>query len=615
MLTPEQPGPAISKVQADPLLEGSENILIVDDFPDIVQLLKEFLKDHGLAVLTAGSVAEMHRNLENDHVALTILDIGLPDGNGIELLPELTSRYPDMAIIMLTAVTDLHTALDCMRQGADDYMTKPVQFPELYATVRKVLEKRRLMINNRLYQRQIEQASFRIRLLHELTMKMNTVYLSMVELDEILRAILVGITAEQGLGFNRAFLALFDKTGAYLEGKLAIGPGCRDEAGRIWQEIKEKDLSINELIANIKGDCFTRDAEVNLIIRSLKVNAEEEDHILIRATSSRKSMHVVNGHCEFPVSAELIKLLREDTFVIVPLYSPGRSLGVIIADHFVTRDPISQDLINALESFASQASLAIEHCNLYMAMEHKIKELEAVSHELEKNKDLLVEAERYSALGHMSAQLVHNIRNPITSIGGTARLLTRKTDDPEWLKFLNMMTVEAEKIEETLQDLFSFVEQKTPNRENIPLYPLIRKSVILFYNIMLKQNIEHQLILPEPDPTIYGDQHQIRQLLVHLIRNAVEAMPDGGKLTVAVKYDDHQIDILIQDSGTGLADQILNRATDPFFTTKTFGTGMGLTLVKRIARDHNGTLQLRNRKEGGTEVTVSFLRHENPSSS
>ncbi|MDW7771574.1 MAG: response regulator [Desulfobulbaceae bacterium] len=610
MLPPEYPGPAISDKQADQLLESNEKILIVDDFPDIVDLLKEFLEEQGLPICTAGSAAEMQRNLQNHNIALIILDIGLPDANGISLLPELTARYPEMAIIMLTAVTDLRTALDCMRQGADDYMTKPVQFPELYAMVRRVLEKRRLKINNRLYQRQIEQANFRIRLLHELTIKMNSVYLSMVELDEILRAILVGITAQEGLSFNRAFLALFDPKGVYLEGTLAIGPGCRDEAGRIWREMKEKDLSINALIANIKGDCFTRDAEVNQIIRALKVSAADSEHILIRSTTSRKSMHVINGQSEFPVSSDLIRLLREDTFVIVPLYSPGRSLGVIIADHFVTREPITRDLINALESFASQASLAIEHCNLYMAMENKIKELEAVSHELEKNKDLLVEAERYSALGHMSAQLVHNIRNPITSIGGTARLLSRKTDDPEWLKFLNMMTVEAEKIEETLQDLFSFVDQKTPTREKTPLYTLIRKSMILFYNVMQKQNIEYQLLLPEPDPYISADQHQIRQLLVHLIRNAVEAMPEGGTLTVAVNYDNHQINIIIQDTGIGLADHILNRATDPFFTTKTFGTGMGLTLVKRIARDHNGTLQLRNRKEGGTEVTVSFLRHE-----
>ena len=605
---PKQPAPFIPLVPQEDLLQNDEVILIVDDYPDIVKLLQEFLQDQGLPTITAGSAHELHQALQDNNVALTVLDIGLPDGSGIDLLPELKKHFPDMSVIMLTAVTDLHTALECLREGADDYMTKPVQFTDFFSTVRKVLEKRRLAINNRLYQRQIEQANFRINLLHQLTIKMNSAYLSMVELDEILQAILIGITAEEGLGFNRAFLALFNENGDILEGKLAIGPGCRDEAGRIWHDMHKENLRISKLIDQIKDNSPGSDSEVNATIRSLRIDANDADHLLIRAVKKRQSIHVIDGKCDFPVSSDLIELLQEDTFVVVPLYSPGRSLGVIIADHFVTREPISESLISALESFASQASLAIEHCHLYMDMETKIRELETMAHELEKNKDLLVEAERFSALGHMAAQLVHNIRNPITSIGGTARLLARKNDDPEQLKFLNMMTSEAAKIEETLQDLFSFVDPEVPTRDQTPLYPLIRKSLALFYNTLQKKNIDYQLNLPEPDPTLKVDQHQFRQILVHLIRNAVEAMPEGGILTVDVTYDEQLVTISIQDTGVGIPERIMNQATDPFFTTKTFGTGMGLTLVKRLAKDHGATLKLRNRDQGGTEALLRFPR-------
>lgn len=596
----------------DKLLEPGEQLLIVDDYPDIVLLLKEFLEDQGLPTITASSVAELHNVLQHNTIALTVLDIGLPDGSGIDLLPFLHKDYPDMSIIMLTAVTDLQTALECMRQGADDFLSKPVQFTEFYATVCKVLEKRRLTINNRRYQRQIEQANFRINLLHELTMKMNSAYLSMVELDEILQTILVGITAEDGLQFNRAFLALFDTEGENLEGRMAIGPSSRDDAGRIWGEIQEKDLGISQIIDNIKANSFTQDTEVNFIARSLKVNANDTEHLLIRAAKERKSMLVIDGQCEYAASPELIELLREDTFVVVPLYSLGRSLGVIIADHFVTRQPITPDLISALESFASQASLAIEHCNLYMNMEKKIEELEHLTRELEKNKDLLVEAERYAALGHMATQLVHNIRNPITTIGGTARLLARKTSEPEWLKFLNMMTSEATKIEEILQDLFTFVDKKMHTRQQTPLYPLLRNSTILFLNIMEKQNIKHQLLLPEPDPTIKVDAHLFKQMIVHLIRNSIDAMPDGGSLIINTAYDDQRITLTISDTGPGISDMLIDRASEPFFTTKAFGTGMGLTLVKRIANEHGGTFKLSNRQEGGTEAILEFPRNEEP---
>jgi len=233
-----------------------------------------------------------------------------------------------------------------------------------------------------------------------------------------------------------------------------------------------------------------------------------------------------------------------------------------------------------------------------------------MARELEKNKDLLVEAERFAALGHMAAQLVHNIRNPVTTIGGTARLLARKTDDPEWRKFLNMMTSEATKIEEILQDLFTFVDKDIHVRKQTPLYPLLNNCMILFHSMMEKQHIEHTLSMPDPDPTINADAHLFKQMIVHLIRNSLDAMPNGGSLKIEVTYDDQKITIRIRDTGPGISDFIMNKASEPFFTTKAFGTGMGLTLVRRIANDHAGTFTLTNRPDGGTEATLEFPRHE-----
>ncbi|WP_456388641.1 response regulator [Desulfolithobacter sp.] len=605
---PLHPECSPSSLPGEQLLEERETIVIVDDCPELVRLVADFLNEHGFPVLSADSAAGLREHLEKRPVALVLLDIGLPDGDGRELLPELKDRFPDTSIIMLTAVTDLQTALACLRLGADDYLTKPLQFTDFLQTLCRVLEKRRLTINNRRYQQQLEQVRFRIGLLHELTMKMNSAYLSMTELDEILLAILVGITAREGLGFNRAFLAFFDDEGEVLEGRLAIGPGRREDAGNIWREMRERELGFQEIIEKIKAHCFTGDSEVNRIVQAMRVESWQEDHILIRAVRERRSICVKDGQSDCPVDPGLIGLLQEESFVVVPLYSPSRALGVLIADHFVTREPITEDLIRALESFASQASLAIEHCRLHTNMERKIRELEAMTRELEKNRDMLVEAERYSALGHMAAQLAHNIRNPITSIGGTARLLARKTSDPEWLKFLNMMTREATRIEKTLIDLFSFVEQTKPVRRSVSLYQLIQKSLVLCYSALQRCNIDHELILPEPEPVLDIDPDQIGQVMVHLIRNAVEAMGGGGRLTIEVQRRGGEIAIIVRDTGSGITNFNLERATAPFFTTKTYGTGMGLTLVKRIVKDHGGRLEIQSGRgeNGGTEVKVSL---------
>ncbi len=594
-------------MQPIPLIHPDEVIVVVDDSQDIFILFQDFLSRQGFTVLHATTAAEFFHLLQTRNVALALLDIGLPDRNGTEILPDLALHYPELAIIMITGTADLQTALSCLRLGADDYLTKPMHLADLHHAINATLEKRRLVIDNRAYQQRLEATSVRTQFLHQLNLKMNSAYLSSVELDDVLQAILVGITAGEGLQFNRAFLALFNEDHQTLQGRLAIGPSSREEAGRVWEEIKIKNLHLNDIIQNFKNSQQDTNQGVNWIIRELSIPATAIDHTLIRACTERKSVFVEHGKAQnYPVTAQLLELLQGDTFIIVPLFSPSQSLGVLIADNYITQRPISAGDITDLEIFASQASLAIEHSYLYSSILHKMQELETVTQELEKNKDLLVDAERYAALGHMSAQLVHAIRNPITSIGGTARLLTRKVTDPDILRFLNIMAQDAAKIESTLEDLFNFVTESETQKSSQPLYPLIRKSVMLLYGTMKKQGITYQLNLNEPGPSLCIDGQKIRQMLLHLFRNAIEAMPNGGLLSVNVKQDSEKIAIIITDSGIGIINGNIAKVTDPFFTTKIYGTGMGLTLVKKIVAEHQGAFSLQPGPICGTIATVTL---------
>ena len=593
-------------------LDPGESVVIVDDSNEIVLIFESLLTSEGFTVFTASNAAELYQILQREQVALVLLDIGLPDCDGTELLKDIVPLYPDLSIIMLTGTTDLKVALSCLRQGADDYLAKPVTLDEFILAIRRTLQKRKLTIENRRYQKQLELTNFRTQFLHQLNLKMNSAYLNSIELDTVLQSILVGITAEEGLKFNRALLLLFDSNNTELQGKMAIGPLCRADASRVWNEIKVNNLHLTDILNKVKTSCMDNDAELNTIVQSLKIPAHDQNHVLIQACTSRLSIHVQNGLAQtHPVSSHLLNSLQEDTFIITPLFSPNKSLGVIIADNFVTAHPISADDINSLEIFANQASLAIEHSHLYKDMQNKITELEDVTQELEKNKDLLIDAERYSALGHMSAQLVHAIRNPITSIGGIARLLAKKSQDEKTRKFLDMMIMESSRIESTLDDLFNFVGEKEPEKCRQPLYPLIRKSIMLFYGTMKKQSILYQLNLPSPDPELFIDARLIRQMLLHLIRNGIEAMPSGGILTVSCKEEEEsKISITIEDSGSGIGTANLERVADPFFTTKTYGTGMGLTLVEKIVAEHQGQFSLKHGKTGGMVARIILPKHK-----
>ena len=616
------------------LLENDEIVVVVDDDPAIREPLRSYFEENRLAVAECDNGADLMRLLAARDVALILLDTGLTDIDGVSLLPQIVDLHPDVAVVMLIGVADLAVALDCMRKGASDCISKPVQLAEIFHVARKALEKRRLVLDNRKRQTELEEAHFRIQLLHQLSIKMNTVYLSTVELDQILRAILVGITAHEGLGFNRAFLAIYEEGGRVLKGRMAIGPGCREEAGKIWSEMKERDMNFLQIVHTIRDQCDRDDTAVNRIVRELRVPATTEEHILITASRLRHSIAVSPANGCVPVILErkrsssgdawmrhdgespppappvlavphdLIQLLGEDSFVVVPLYSPGQSFGVIIADNYVTRRPILDSHISSLELFASQASLAIEQSHMYLDMQNKIAELQALYEELDKNKDQLVAAERYTAIGQMAAQLVHTIRNPITSIGGVSRILAKKTSDDGWLKYLNVIIRETARLESTLEELFDFVTEADLQKEQVFLCSLAKKTLLLLQNSMIRQKVTWQIDCPEPEPILSADPRQLRQVLLQLFKNGIEAMPDGGTLTVSVRPEGGWVEIMVRDTGIGLAESQLAKAKDPFFTTKTYGTGMGLTLVEKAVAAHDGEFSLKTRDGDGMEARV-----------
>lgn len=617
----------------DQLLGAGEVVVIVDDDVAIRTPLRGYLSAQGLEVEETDSAAGLLELLDTRRVALVLLDIGLPDIDGVTLLPRIVAKDPDMGVVMLTGVADLQVALECMRQGAVDYISKPASLDQIFHVTRKALEKRRLILENRKYQEELEDAHFRLRLLHQLSLKMNNVYLSTVELDEILQAVLVGITAQEGLGFNRAFLVMFTPDEKELRGHLAIGPGCREEAGRIWGEIRDRGMDFSEIVRDIRDHCNRDDLAVNRIVRRLTVRAEDTENLLIKAVRSRRSILVSrengsapilldrnwgtngtggngNGNGKLPegellpVPRELMEILGEESFVVVPLYSPGRAFGVLIADNFVTRRAIGTMHISALELFASQASLAIEQSYLYQDMQHKLAELEDLYQELNRSKDLLVEAERYSAIGQMAAQLVHTIRNPITSIGGVSRILAKKTTDESWLKYINVITKETARLESTLTELFDFVSQIRLEKRPMLLCGLIKKTLLLVQHEMAQQKITWEVDCPESGVTANIDERQLRQVFLHLFKNAIEAMPNGGKLTVEVGKEGEQALVRIVDTGGGMPSSQVERVRDPFFTTKTYGTGMGLTLVEKAVAAHGGAFKLKTAPSGGMAATI-----------
>ncbi|NNK12801.1 MAG: GAF domain-containing protein, partial [Desulfofustis sp.] len=538
-----EPLPAVNQLfknTEEILLSNDECIVVASTSEQISAELQDLLTEFDLPFTVASTIDQIIGQLNNHRTALALLDLSLVKESSTSIMNRVHRDQRELGIIVVDPSSEFGPFVG---REVDRYLAGPLNGAALYQAVAEVLHKRKLLTDSRALRRELQLATLRTLFLHHLMVIINSGYLSEVELEAVLKTILIGITSEEGLAFNRAFLALFSEDGSVLKGKLAIGPDNRADALTIWQKIKTEKLDLQTLFKRSSEDLKEANGVVNEIVQTLEIPASQNDHPLIHACQTRRSILVDKGTADVYIPAELIAALNQDSFVIVPLFSPGRSLGVIIADNFITGQAIEESDVRALEMFGAQASLAIEHSRLYHDMQEKIEELEQITEELEKSRDQLLESERFTVLGQMSAQLVHALRNPITSIGGTARLLGKRVSEQKNRRFLKVLTKESAKVESTLNDLFNFVSDTNLQKNEQPLFAIVKRAGMVFYSAMKKQDIIYRVMLPEEDLLFEIDGDKIHQAFLHLIRNSIESMDAGGVLTIGADVREDEVSV------------------------------------------------------------------------
>jgi signal transduction histidine kinase/FixJ family two-component response regulator len=588
-------------------MSTEEKILIVDDDPSIRTIILTALGNAGYHCLEAEDGKGLFEQMAAHRLALILLDIKLPDQDGLSLLPQILTLDPDVCVVMLTGVVDVKTAMGAIRKGAFDYISKPFPLEELLLVVSRGLEKKRLETEVKLYHRTIEEKNLRLGILHNLSVKIAFSLLGTVQLEEILRTILVGITAGEGLGLNRAFLALFNKNKTRLKGKLAIGPDSPEEAGRIWASLQERKIDLSRAIEDYGRLCREENTRVNQIVQTIRFPKTDTDNILVRAALEKRSFNIIGGKIDQePIKKDIIDLLGTDAFAVVPLYSPYEVQGVIIADNFITRKPISAEDITAMELFANQASLAIEKSRLYFELATKVRSLEQANKEIEENRDLLIRVERLSALGEMAAQIAHEMKNPLASIGGVARFIQKHTQEEKFKTHLETIVKETLRLEQILFQIFNFIQTPPINLKKCNVNNLLLSCLHTLQSQLDKLHIVLTTDFDPHLPEIELDEDQIKEAVFSICRNAIDAMPSGGRLQVNTNVADKAVTVEICDTGVGMIPEQLEKARLPFFTTKTYGIGLGLTLAEKIVHSHHGKLDMSSTLGAGVCVTITL---------
>ncbi len=412
--------------------------------------------------------------------------------------------------------------------------------------------------------------------------------------------VLTCVTAGHALGFNRAFLLLLDDETARLEGSMAVGPMSAQEANRIWEEVSQNVAGLEELLE--RGELADSDRELSEIIRSYSVRLDNESSILARSVRNMETVLIMEDDSEACIEAELKELLGLREVVISPLVAKGKAIGALLADNRFSGDPIRREQVQLLEEFAAQASLAIENALAYRRLRDKMQELE-------KTQGRLVEAERLASVGRMAAHLAHEIRNPLTTVGGFAKSIERNSEKPDIVR-RNAAIIyrEALRLENVLNDALDFSRPITIHKTKLQINDLLRDIANEYAEALEKRSIKLRLDLDETLPELQADEFQVKQVIINLIHNAFDALENSRKkfLLFGTSRTGDEVVVSVCDSGQGMDEKTLKALFAPFFTTKKGGSGLGLAICRKIMIEHGGDISVDSSPGKGTAFYLLF---------
>jgi signal transduction histidine kinase len=242
-------------------------------------------------------------------------------------------------------------------------------------------------------------------------------------------------------------------------------------------------------------------------------------------------------------------------------------------------------------------------------LEKTSQELSDAYQKLRNTFEQLRKADRLAALGQLSAGIAHEIRNPLGSIKGSIEILEKEiSPDSERFEFVQIIKEEVKRLNSIVESFLKFARPPKPRLQSTSINDLVESTLILLKKRAQEGRIEIRKELSANLPAIDLDRDQMRQVLLNVVLNSSDSMPDGGMLEIKTGMGNsgRHITVDISDSGVGISDEELNRIFDPFFTTKAQGTGLGLSISHQLIQNHGGTITAQKNKYKGLTFHIEL---------
>ncbi len=513
-----------------------EKILVLDDEPGITLLCSRLLKRAGYEVDVFTEASPAYDHLRTQHVDLLLVDIRMPDADGFEVIDRAKQLQPDIAVLIMTGFGTVETAIQALRQGVDGLILKPFeQGSELVDTVGQALT-----------DSERKRDAARIMALRPL-FSVTESLLSETRPDQLLELITKAI-----------------------QGHL--------RCAHVGYYQVEDDQTLSLLAGMGKTPDVSRSKADAALLRKIK---KQNGPLMMNTTG--------------PDSKDFTSQLQE-LGLGAAMAVPVKRLN-INSVLFAARNPDDPPFREAdMEMFlilSNQAAVALENAHLYTELREYVKQVE-------ESQQALLRAEKMATAGRLSVSIAHEVNNPLQSVQNCLHLAGRK-DLPEEQRteYFELAKTELNRLMSTVQRMLDFYRPGAVSPTEVDLQGILQYVLNLMSKQLEKQNVQVSLDTPDNLPKIIAVGNQIQQVLINLILNASDAMPDGGKIQISARVAKGGVELLLQDNGPGIADDSLPHIFEPFYSTKDGGTGLGLTVSYNIITAHGGTLELASNTNPG----------------
>lgn len=450
----------------------------------------------------------------------------------------------------------------------------------------------------------LDNKTLEIRFLHEL----GYVLQSSVDLDEVLSVALTAITAGKGFGMNRAFLLLCDREEGMLNGYLGLGPRNLEEATLVWNEILQNDMDLQTLAQNFRVNKLSSErAKFHDVLEQLTVPLSNKDHIVIKALDGKRPV-MVEGVFQHPdVPPELARLLGVDAFLLMPLISRNRRVGMIVADNCITHRAITEEDMHSLETFGFPVAFAIERASLYDKLQVELNRVTEAGKKLKEQQELIVRMENMALVGRITSSIAHSVRNPLMIIGGFARSMLKNSPESDPKRtFIESIVAETRQLEGVLDEILNYSDSLYPTRDFWDVNQLVDTALHDTADMLTSLGYATGYS-PGPDlPAVYIDFKLLSHCLRTMLQNDISGIGEDRSIAISSQNGQDGVILRIEDRSRRISQTELDRLLVPFSETRDLGAGLGLALCKTMLEKQGITFVAQADLHDGIRFTITL---------